>query len=417
MQGDRYMSIIFGYDRFVNGEPLCNGYDFVNEESPPNYGLLGYRYPQGTADADRLTIQKEIFYPIHGRMCLKSFINIDFKQVGEIKERYYYVIDVIANDFWGDTRSKDLKISDLALNDIKTRKCKILVLCPLEGIQVNFIVNISNFINYWGDKYNLPEKSIIVISGNYSFTEDVFNSKYATHISYSHWESLMSRFYNTNYHNTLINNINEKKNRSKIFLNYNRRARLHRCKTVYRLMQNDLIKYGFISLGKHDSGRMAREIPKDFYNLLPLSFDDTNLEINHATELVYKDFLDSYVSLLSETLYAPGEIFMTEKIFKPILGMHPFIVSTSPGFLEEMKRFGYKTFSRWFDESYDKEEILDKRIDMTILEIKKLTMKSEDELQNMLIEMLPTLQHNVDVFLKRTSSNTFQKILETELWK
>ena len=82
-----------------------------------------------------------------------------------------------------------------------------------------------------------------------------------------------------------------------------------------------------------------------------------------------------------------------------------------------MKGFGYKTFSEWFDESYDLEMNLEKRIEMIINQIKLLSQKSKSELNDMLVEMLPILEHNLNTFLRRTEEKTFQEQLEGELWK
>jgi len=54
---------------------------------------------------------------------------------------------------------------------------------------------------------------------------------------------------------------------------------------------------------------------------------------------------------------------------------------------------------------------------MIIREIDKITKKSEKQLKNMLVEMLPTLKHNLNVYLKRTNSKEFQEKLENELCK
>jgi hypothetical protein len=59
--------------------------------------------------------------------------------------------------------------------------------------------------------------------------------------------------------------------------------------------------------------------------------------------------------------------------------------------------FGYKTFSKWIDESYDLEPDCDKRMDMVMEEAKRLINLSHDEWQQMIKEMVPTLQHNFDV--------------------
>lgn len=58
---------------------------------------------------------------------------------------------------------------------------------------------------------------------------------------------------------------------------------------------------------------------------------------------------------MSEPQYYERELstFTSEKVFKPIACYHPFIVLGGRGELEILKGRGYKTFSDYFDESYD----------------------------------------------------------------
>jgi hypothetical protein len=59
-------------------------------------------------------------------------------------------------------------------------------------------------------------------------------------------------------------------------------------------------------------------------------------------------------------------LFVTEKTFKAILSMHPFIIAGSPGILKFVKQFGYSTFDFLIDESYD--DILDLEVRLGAIE-------------------------------------------------
>ena len=45
---------------------------------------------------------------------------------------------------------------------------------------------------------------------------------------------------------------------------------------------------------------------------------------------------------------------MTEKTFKPILNLQPFVIIGNPGSLQLLKDLGYKTFESVIKEDYDK---------------------------------------------------------------
>ena len=53
---------------------------------------------------------------------------------------------------------------------------------------------------------------------------------------------------------------------------------------------------------------------------------------------------------------------MSEKILKPLLNLHPFIVMSTPHTLKKITELGFKTFGRFIDESYDDEENPQKRL-------------------------------------------------------
>ena len=57
-----------------------------------------------------------------------------------------------------------------------------------------------------------------------------------------------------------------------------------------------------------------------------------------------------------------GEFHLTEKTIKPIMVGMPFVLMASPGYLERLKSLGFKTFESVWDESYDKIEKFEDRL-------------------------------------------------------
>jgi hypothetical protein len=65
-------------------------------------------------------------------------------------------------------------------------------------------------------------------------------------------------------------------------------------------------------------------------------------------------YLSSWIDLVSEThceLY--GDVFLTEKSFKPMAYGLPFVLNASQHSLNLIQQLGYLTFPELFDESYD----------------------------------------------------------------
>ena len=57
----------------------------------------------------------------------------------------------------------------------------------------------------------------------------------------------------------------------------------------------------------------------------------------------------------------------------------PFIMFSTPYFLEDLKSMGYKTFSGLINEDYDLEIDNKKRLDLIIIEIQKILLMDNDE--------------------------------------
>jgi hypothetical protein len=64
-------------------------------------------------------------------------------------------------------------------------------------------------------------------------------------------------------------------------------------------------------------------------------------------------YIDTYFSLVTETVFEYPYSFRTEKIWKPIVMGHPWIAAANQGYYRDMRNLGYKTFGHVIDESFD----------------------------------------------------------------
>jgi hypothetical protein len=65
--------------------------------------------------------------------------------------------------------------------------------------------------------------------------------------------------------------------------------------------------------------------------------------------------------------------------------------------LSKLRKLGFKTFNKWWDESYDEIENGWERFDAVLQLVKELSEKTNEELLEMYVEMKDVLQHNIDV--------------------
>lgn len=85
-----------------------------------------------------------------------------------------------------------------------------------------------------------------------------------------------------------------------------------------------------------------------------------------------KPYLDTYFSLITETVFEYPYSFRTEKIWKPIAIGHPFIVVANAGYYRDLHNLGFRTFSHVIDESFDKIENNQERLRCIITLVRDL---------------------------------------------
>ena len=74
-------------------------------------------------------------------------------------------------------------------------------------------------------------------------------------------------------------------------------------------------------------------------------------------------YIDTYFSVVTETVFNYPYSFRTEKIYKPIAMCHPWIAVANCGYYRDMRNLGFKTFERLIDESFDSIDNNQQRID------------------------------------------------------
>lgn len=156
------------------------------------------------------------------------------------------------------------------------------------------------------------------------------------------------------------------------------------------------------------------EAIKNFLPALPLRNDAVNsypiLTPTHfAISKLYSNF---FVEIVCETFLAGNSFYPTEKIWRPIICRTPFIVLGPANFLSNLQKLGFKTFDRWWDESYDIDAAYDDglvAIDAIQRIIQQLSLLSREELEGILIDMESVLDHNYKTFMNLTTAD-FRKV-------
>lgn len=115
-----------------------------------------------------------------------------------------------------------------------------------------------------------------------------------------------------------------------------------------------------------------------------------------------QDYSSSGISVILETVFENQRIHFTEKTLRPIACKHPFILAGGPGSLKVLKKYGFRTFEPWIDESYDSVTDTAARLDMIISEMSRIANLSADQLSVLLTNCQEIAEFNHRHFFSDT---------------
>jgi hypothetical protein len=232
----------------------------------------------------------------------------------------------------------------------------------------------------------------------------------------------------------------KKRKIQKKFITFNRitgNSRIYRAFFVSKLSQQNLLDSGHISFSSRCPvhGNLQSSIIKSVkqFNLdknfvsqeLDYIANLPNLRIDsdHDTPIKNSSFtlgpiqksMESFVHVVTETCFWERKKHLTEKIFKPIALKQPFLLLGCADNLAYLKEYGFKTFDRWWDESYDKCQDPIKRIDMVVDIVKNLSKLSNHDLENILHDMEEVLEYNFQLFYSQQFVNHIWNELQINL--
>lgn len=90
-------------------------------------------------------------------------------------------------------------------------------------------------------------------------------------------------------------------------------------------------------------------------------------------------YIDTYFSLVTETVFDYPYSFRTEKIWKPIAMAHPWIAVANTGYYRDLRNLGFETFGHLIDESFDQIENSQCRIERIVEVVTDLCKQDLDE--------------------------------------
>jgi len=337
-------------------------------------------------------------------------------------EKFFYPIVV---SLWEVREVFDqITISPKIVQRIKDGQCKVILINPFEGWTWSWWDELATILQ---TKFNISADSIVFMSGNY-----YPNPKYKT-VVFNTWErQICANYYTDEHYDNSMSHVAD--TRPNKFICLNRRPSIHRHAVVaslynlrdqgiltsalngsYNEWYRNWVEENFL----HNYPELSDKYTTNIKPNLPLTFDDgLNPEIDNPAANEWgktEKYYSSYLYIVTETFFegmAQGEntLFLSEKIFKPIVFFQPFIVFGRPSTINLLHKLGYKTFGDYIDESYDSIENDKQRLLKAVESIKEFTSLPYGELTKLMSEMLPIFKHNYEVLKQRHDDEIFKNL-------
>lgn len=116
-----------------------------------------------------------------------------------------------------------------------------------------------------------------------------------------------------------------------------------------------------------------------------------------ATARFRESYNACFCAVVNETRFAQPTANFSEKVLTAVTSKTPFVLVAPPRTLEYARKLGFKTFSDFWDESYDLEENHSKRMIMIFDVIDSISKMSTEEMEEMYSGMQEILNHNFEV--------------------
>jgi len=310
---------------------------------------------------------------------------------------------------------------------------------PLISPTSNFYENIHKLF----DRYNIPPEQFVITTCNlledeiyqsWCDSKNITNRMTILSIMFFGSTCAQDIFFGLGINElTISEHVKYKQdNQISLFNSLNRVLREHRIAmnsmlNYYNLVDNNKIsqdKFPYHFWEEFNSVNYNQHPAFNSYNIkninskLPLVLDISKFDVNQAQNFFSEIYLNTWLSVITETYYTErtsDTVFFSEKIFKPMRARHPFILVAPPFYLKELRKAGFKTFSDFWDESYD--EITDntKRMDSICQLLTHLSTLSKDEWISLYHKMIPVLEHNMDTLCQTNWTKKIEPYLRQKI--
>jgi hypothetical protein len=386
--------------------------------------------------------------PLFSHSSLPDTFGTDAVHVKEFdfKEPFIYFVCVHHNtNLWAKHINK---IPKIILDNVRNGYGKLVFDDTMEGAPYNKFLNI---IYKSIDELNLPADKLYFVTNN--LLAESTHEKWKSSNNIRKYINLFSFMYNVHdiqrlkkipclpdsiimedelkYKKDNLHNI-------KHFLKVNRTDRWERNLFMLHMNKNNILENSLVSFPQFQDKIIDAGAIGIFDNLtttdninslrskIPFYIDHTDItnvgEPGHEVGTFNADlpfdpihYKNSLISLVMCAFpFQENACHLHSSTYNPMFCGHPVIQFGPYQHLKQMKKNGFKTFSKWWDESYDDEIDGYKRLKMVMDISTKISKMPIVNVFNMIVDMKNVLQHNSDLINNYNVENSLIKKIFNE---
>ena len=219
--------------------------------------------------------------------------------------------------------------------------------------------------------------------------------------------------------------VDFQKKPKRFFLIYNRSwtgTREYRLKFSDLLIDAELVKHCQTTFNPQDSETDVGYTNYEFQtkkwqptHRLEKYFDSNCAPASSSADFEILDYCDTEVEVVLETLFDDNRWHLTEKILRPIACGQPFILASTPGSLEYLKQYGFKTYHDVWNEDYDTVTDPESRLHRIIDLMKYLVGLNDEQKKDIMYRAQTIADYNRKLFFSKEFFDRITNELETNL--
>ena len=339
---------------------------------------------------------------------IKWLSHITYMNIDEISnEKYFYIVRLNSSTFFKDNKQIGFRCVDKrTIDHVRNNQAKIVISYVEEGFHgLPEYSECFYIIQDWINEINIPSENVYFLTGDLKASINHGPSVEFNIVGVSSWDNANnpSDYKPLNF---------EPSGNNCLYLNLNRSRNKHRALLLTCLLKNNLLDSGLNSFnydgvpvhmyfGEYIRDDSTLKTYADAIQQMRLRMIDIPYETQHIAGKINSDLYKStFCSIVTESWHEKEVLFISEKTWKPILNGHPFMLVSNPGHLNYLKELGFKTFNKWFDESYDSCEDLLERIKIILSNIEKYKSCTIPELKHIRNDMRNVTEYNYEHFTK-----------------